>query len=246
MLRVEAINRVLIQQQSGPSSLRVKPDALHLTAACVWLLNGLHARPDDGSAAQSLMRHILPLTDASDPDIHTALFLSRKNSGKGSSHSMPYIPYGSIFLRRVALELDVPQMRFNPHNGSLPSAAFKFIFNASEEEIWCKYDPVGIIHRVVMNMTKQIPTFNPINDEESHKLLDLSAQGHALLSPAIDDSSDSEQGKDVVLVHRNIDARLRKIWRQFALPPPPVSDSSDLEQEHDEELLYQENLYMQN
>jgi hypothetical protein len=55
--------RTLAMQVSGNPDLRTKPDVLLLTTACVWLINGLHAHPEDGPAARCLMDSVLPVTD---------------------------------------------------------------------------------------------------------------------------------------------------------------------------------------
>lgn len=108
--RVEAISRILMKQQAGGGKFRVSDDALLLTAACVWLLNGLHARPGDGSAERSLMRAVLLTTDADRPDPNTVLFLSRERDGDSESEEdpgLPYNPYGVIFLRSLQLNVEV-------------------------------------------------------------------------------------------------------------------------------------------
>ena len=71
MIRLLAISQTLCQQANGASHARLIPEALALTAACVWLLNGLHARPEDGPAARRLMDATFPLSEAQalNPDV---------------------------------------------------------------------------------------------------------------------------------------------------------------------------------
>ncbi|KAG1727540.1 hypothetical protein EDB19DRAFT_1914211 [Suillus lakei] len=64
-----AIIRTLRLHNQGPPDLRFTSPALTLTAGLTWLANGLHSRPDDGSAAQNLMCAILPLTYDYDVDV---------------------------------------------------------------------------------------------------------------------------------------------------------------------------------
>lgn len=60
---------MLSLQEGGDSVNQFTPEALLLTAACIWLLNGLHAHPKDGPASRNLMDAILPITEADDADL---------------------------------------------------------------------------------------------------------------------------------------------------------------------------------
>ena len=66
MIRLMGISITLAQQGRGAIRSRLISESLMLTAACVWLLNGLHARPEDGPAARRLMDAALPLSEAED------------------------------------------------------------------------------------------------------------------------------------------------------------------------------------
>ncbi|KAG6864738.1 hypothetical protein C0991_007445 [Blastosporella zonata] len=74
--RLLAASQALSNQASAPPQLRVHPQALALTAACVWLINGLHARPEDGPAARRLMDAALPLTEDDGASIDTVAYRS--------------------------------------------------------------------------------------------------------------------------------------------------------------------------
>jgi hypothetical protein len=150
-------------QASGSPALRVKREALLLTAACVWLVNGLHACPEDGPVARNLMDAILPVPDSEDHRDHVNLAYpaaarSHKVGEQGDSDqdewevmpTVPYNPYGVVFLRCVVLHgpNHVPRMRAGGPFLSPP--AFKYFFGASEGEISHKYYKVGIIPREVL------------------------------------------------------------------------------------------------
>ena len=66
IVRLQAISQILAFQAGGDSELCMNCKALDLTAACVWLLNSLHARPEDGPAARKLMDVALPVGEAED------------------------------------------------------------------------------------------------------------------------------------------------------------------------------------
>ncbi|KAG6904892.1 hypothetical protein DXG01_006436 [Tephrocybe rancida] len=68
LVRLVGISQVLTLQAGGERRLRVSNEALALTAASVWLFNGLHARPEDGPAARRLMDVCLPIAEVDDVD----------------------------------------------------------------------------------------------------------------------------------------------------------------------------------
>jgi hypothetical protein len=243
----------------------VKQDALLLTAACVWLLNGLHARPDDGSSARSLMRAVLPTTDASDPDIDTLLFRSRESSGSDFSdddddhnHMLPYSPFGAIFLRRVVLDVDVPRMRVLPEPIFLTDGAFQDIFNASQEIIRERYSPSGILPRGMpsqyrVTTSKKRQTIGRVRGEsgEEELLFDLSSRGYCLPPPPVDDGSDVEIEETADENDGNIDKKMDEMWRQFLVdvamksPNPRSSGSASyLKLTEDERARVTSELYL--
>lgn len=225
---VEAVNRLLLTQQRGDPKLRVKPDALLLTAACVWLINSLHSRPDDGKASKALMQRILPLTDSIDPDPNTLLFRSWDYRDDTDDYWIPFSPYGAIFLRRVMLDVEVPRMALDTYVTPLPEDCFSYLFDATEEHIRHKYAPVGIIprgveatQRVVTNKTQRTPRFveEAHENEPTHRslLFDLASKGFKLPPPTIDDGSDMEVDGEPVApcIVRTIDEVVTEMYRQF-------------------------------
>lgn len=257
---LEGINRVLMGQQAGPPKLRVKHEALLLTAACVWLVNGLHARPDDGSAARSLMRATLPLTDAAQPDLNTVLFLAREGSGDeidDDESSLPFNPFGAIFLRRVVLDVEVPRMRVTTPASVLSADAFQFFFNMTEQEVRYRYSPVGILprgavsrRRVVTNKTKRTV---PIHIQDVSILFDLSSKGHVLPNSPVDSGSDMEisDSEGIRAASSDIDAKISQMWHQFLVDvvnrspsPKGAGRASYLKLTVEEKLQVTEDLYM--
>ena len=157
MQRLEAISRTLLQQQSGPTNLRVGPNALSLTAACVWLVNALHSRPEDDTAHRSLMRAVSPLTDAPNPDHHALIVVSRDSSNSSDESVLPYFADGVIFLREIRFQEHVPRMGVdNTYGYSIDSASFKHLFGSTEEELRYRYHRVGILPRGVVSQTRVV------------------------------------------------------------------------------------------
>lgn len=263
-LQLEAISRILMKQVEGPRVFRVTQEALLLTAACVWLVNCLHARPDDGSAARSLMRAVLPLTDAESPDQETLLFVSRgkgeESDSDGDLSDLPYNPFGAIFLRRIKLDLDVPRMERNAWLPGLSSDAFQYIFKGSEEEIRYRYNPVGIIphgvqsvHRIVTNKTHRTPIFREDDsNQRDETLFNLEARGYRLPSPPVDDGSDMEDEGEARNDARDIDRKVSDMYKQFLVDmavkspaPRGVHKPSYLKLTENERVKVTEDLYNQ-
>lgn len=256
-----------MKQALGAAVFRVAPEALLLTAACVWLVNSLHARPDDGSAARSLMRAVLPLTDAEEPDPNTLLFKSRQakagdgeeSDGVGDVGELPYNPYGAIFLRRIILNVDVPRMVRDPDLVGLSSDGFKYFFKMSEEEIRYKFHSVGMVpagvqsvHRVVTNKTHRTPVFIEIENENDDLLFNLESKGYRLPTPPVDDGSDMEVDDDARNDPPDIDRKVSDMYKQFLVDmavkspvPRGVENGSYLKLTANERQKVTEDLYNQ-
>ncbi|KAF8525886.1 hypothetical protein BU17DRAFT_83391 [Hysterangium stoloniferum] len=202
-------------QAEGPSELHTKPEALLLTAACLWLINGLHSRPDDGSADRKLMEAILPLTEVDDQLDHlTLMFTPRggyrlqaeeeeeeEEDGEEEVELTPWNPYGVIYIRRLVIK-EVP--RFRTGGPSLTVAAFQAFFKASQEEIHFRFNKTGILPpgvlpstRIVTNKTKLTPTYIPDDgDGVQETIFNLSERGIRIPDCPVDSGSDMDEEND--------------------------------------------------
>jgi hypothetical protein len=228
-IRLFALGVILGRQSTGQPGLRVRNEALLLTAACVWLINALSARPDDGPSSRNLMDAVLPLTDASDPDHLSLIFpASRRGDGlededdeDGDEPTIPYNPYGVIFLRTIVL-LQVPRMRAG--GPGLSSAAFKFIFSKTEDEIIHQYFRIGIISRdtlqhnpVRSNKCRQTATYIPEPGAVQPVLFNLAQLDLSLPPPAVDGGSDLEDSEESADEGMGIDETITQLFRQFLI-----------------------------
>ncbi|KAF8808357.1 hypothetical protein BYT27DRAFT_7097079 [Phlegmacium glaucopus] len=75
--RVLAFKYVFDWQSTGAGLNRTRKEAILLTAAGTWLLNGLHSTPDDRLASRELMTAILPHVDGVGADPNTLAFKVR-------------------------------------------------------------------------------------------------------------------------------------------------------------------------
>ncbi|KAK7434926.1 hypothetical protein VKT23_019929 [Stygiomarasmius scandens] len=139
--RALAIRRILERQAKSTSALRVSKDALLLTAVCVWLVNGLHSRPDDGAGCRSLLLAALPTTDEDRSHIHPSTLLfpaSGTPSDNGvTSPVVPIASRGAVFTRCIQVTGSVPQMCSG--GPFLNDTAFLYFFGRPIESIRATY-----------------------------------------------------------------------------------------------------------
>ncbi|KAJ3559064.1 hypothetical protein NP233_g11357 [Leucocoprinus birnbaumii] len=232
-IRIMACSQVFDMQQIGISSSRFMPETLLLTAACIWLVNGLHARPEDGPAARDLMRAVLPVTEVQGISDRNVLAYSTRipdwqheeeESGpEDESPRVPYIPYGCIFLRRIMLEaaVAVPRMRIGGPDISLPS--FSFWFSATIQGLQHKYQTTGIVDqkgvREKRSTTNKCPT-TPYSSHDGQPEPDIFSiterRMEAESAAAVDGGSDLED-RPTIYPNRpqTVNAIISDIWRQF-------------------------------
>ena len=233
MTRITAISKTFYHQVGAANDKRFMAEALSLTAACVWLANGLHARPEDGPAARRLMDAVLPVTEADGVSREVLAYnTSVRGEERGeeeeeeedvsSSRRVPYNPYGCVFFRRLKLG-DAPRLRVGGPVLSPP--AFKFWFNGlSIEEITAKYQTTGIVDRTALAHKRpsnkgKMPLYVNGTGAPEPDLFNLSAHGHTLPPPAGDgsDMDDNSSSRSASPTTPTIDTFLSKLWRQFVM-----------------------------
>lgn len=235
MTRLLAISKTISQQATGATVGRLMPEALTLTAACVWLLNGLHARPEDGPAARRLMDAALPLSEAEglNTDVLAYNTFSRagwqEEEGEGEEEDrvprtrVPYIPYGCVFFRRIMIGEIVPRLRVG--GTLLAESAFKFWFDGMTiDEVKAMYQRSGVISRNAVAARRpsnkgRMPIYTNSTGVPEPTLFDLQSQGHKLPPPVQDDGSDIEDrsSPEPEAEPATIDTFLTQLWCQFII-----------------------------
>jgi hypothetical protein len=224
------MGNVLNLQATGSAKWRIRRESLLLTAACVWLINGLHARPDDGPSSRELMKAVLPITEDEDDDLCLA-YAPRNGQGGGDDDSegdefdwgTPYNPYGAIFIRRLMAKTSINVPRLRRGGPFISPAAFEYWFKASEPEIHHKYFSVGILPREQpinpdrpSTRAKCTPTYITRSGTPEPVIFHLAEEGYRLPTPEIDDGSDNEGfAADETLGSGDINKETTRIWRQF-------------------------------
>ena len=182
--------------------------------------------------ARSLIQAVLPVTEAKKVDDATAAYPVSKStdaeemeeSGEDDEMpSVPYNPFGLIFLCHLKVEVSVPHLRAGGPGLTIPT--FKYIFGVSYEEIKFKYHstlivPPHIIAQkwIVTNKTKHTPTYINVSAEPEPNLFNLAEQGHTLPPPSVDSGSDMNQGSNGIDdTGGDIDAKVSQMWQQLLL-----------------------------
>lgn len=212
------------------------------------------------------MQAVLPVTDATDADRNILAYpasthqeaADEEEEDEDVAPSLPYNPFGLIFLRRVVLDVDVPRMRAGGPFLTIP--AFKHLFGASLDEIKCKYYTTGIIprevvakKRIVTNKTKRTPTYLNTSCAPQPNVFSLAAAGHKLPPPAIDSGSDIEDREEADETDGGIDSGVSQMWRQFLVDvavktpnPRGATAKSYFTVSRDDRLCVGEEFYMNN
>lgn len=217
-MRLIAISKIFSLQSLGPAHKRFSPDSLLLTAGCIWLLNSLHARPDDGPASRDLMSAALPLievAEALDENLAYSVSIREENYRR-----VPHIPFGCIFFRRMVCG-EVPRLRM--YGPLLPAKSFQYFFKMDIDAVEAQYTSTGLVDKNIVNQIR-FPTAKrkpPKFFGPTEKIFDLARDDHELAVPVIDDGSDVEpearpdsppsSGEE----DHGIDTELSRLWCQF-------------------------------
>ncbi|KAG1717976.1 hypothetical protein EDB19DRAFT_1921560 [Suillus lakei] len=146
LVRLLGFMRTLALQNECGGPLRVGVDALSLSGGILWMTNGLHSRPDDGSAARDLMCTILPLTR---DYRHDMLQIRPREELVRHGDMLPICAHGAYFFRDIVWPptTDVPRLQRGP---MMRNSTFKFIFGLDYEALRRKYLPPAYIPRALV------------------------------------------------------------------------------------------------
>ncbi|KAJ3563704.1 hypothetical protein NP233_g8773 [Leucocoprinus birnbaumii] len=222
IMRLFAISNLLGLQSLGPTHKRFSPGSLLLTAACVWLMNSLHARPDDGPSSRDLMDAALPVRVAA--DVLDSQLAYPTSIGETNMHKIAYIPFGCVFFRRMVCG-EVPRLRMG--GPLLPSKSFHYFFKADIDELRRTYQTSGFLDDSVVRQNRfttskgKLPIYHRFGSPEP-ELFAFATEGDELYQPVIDDGSDVEECPHTPVNRadsddepQGIDAQLSQLWRQF-------------------------------
>lgn len=127
-------------------------ETLNLTAALVWLANGLNSRPDDDQYARDIM--ITSCLTSRDRDHGTFLIHPPAQGGPGN---LPVVRQGAIFLRRIVFPPTSGVPRFS-YGMELNDATWIHLFGKTCEQLRLQALPPPFISRRRLLEAGRIPT----------------------------------------------------------------------------------------
>ena len=151
-IRMICISETLALQNSAHPSLRYKREALNLTAALVWLSNGLNSRPDDDQYGRDIM--ITSCITAGNRD--HGIFLIPPPA-QGEPGELPVVRQGAIFLRHILLPPTSGVPRFS-YGMELNDATWIHFFHQTPDQLRLKALPPPYIPRRQLREAGRVPT----------------------------------------------------------------------------------------
>ena len=146
------IAETLALQNSVHPSLRYMREALNLTAALVWLANGLNSRPDDDQYGRDIMMASC-ITAAGH---NRGIFLIQPPA-QGEPGELPVVRQGAIFLRTILFPPNSGVPRFM-HGKELNRATWIQLFRQTPEQLRAHALPPDFIPRRRLLQAGRIPT----------------------------------------------------------------------------------------
>lgn len=237
--RTVALSAVFTTHSMAVPGQRARYTSLMFLLACVWLLNGLQARPDDKKSCRELMQYAFFLTPRAgantdflpypasriglddldfDPDDET-LDLDQVHSEEW----LPHIPYGVTFFQGFRMEEGTaPRFNMGRERSPLSEKAWHFFFKIPASAISARFFGTGVVPnsaiegRVIGNRVRLTAHFRTTPEEEYlPNLFNLgeTSQVSTQLEP-LDDGS--EMDEDEPPEERDVDAKLSSIWYQYS------------------------------
>ncbi|KAI6111421.1 hypothetical protein F5141DRAFT_1003861 [Pisolithus sp. B1] len=226
--RLLAATEVLTAQIKGAGRFRAQPNALILTAALAWFINGIHSAPLEGASYRELVRAVLPHTDHPPTHLFSDAGLGSDDEGTedddDDEETGPWLPCGAVFFRDIVLppESSVPRMK---QGRAISGRAIRYLFNAYYQDIQHLLNPVGILSKADIPDSR-IPTQKgmtatrvDISDDEVTSF-NLAERGYALPPPQMDMGDDVDLGDAANLnddPQATLDGKLTTMWRQFLI-----------------------------
>ena len=151
-IRMICISETLALQNSTHPSLRYKREAFNLTAALVWLSNGLNSRPDDDKYGRDIM--IMSCITAGN---HNHGIFLIPPPAQGESGELPVVRQGAISLCHILLPPTsrVPQFSYGME---LNNAMWIYFFHQTPDQLHLKALPPPYIPHWQLQEAEHVPT----------------------------------------------------------------------------------------
>jgi hypothetical protein len=236
---------VIEWQGEGEADVRCSKQALLLTAACAWVLNGIHSTPDMGASSRDLMNAILPHVDREGADVNILAYgtpvdededISENDSEddddgplarrRRDAVTLPAIPWGLLFHRDIRLGPSHPVPRFVEEGDFISDKTFMYFFKVAPKNISNLIVDATLCAPVhparIPNKRQRTTTFIPLDEQRA--LFKLRNKGLALRPQDHDSGSDIEPSSDSDSDEDPEFERARQRQRLNRLPPNPTID----------------------
>ncbi|KAJ8496548.1 hypothetical protein ONZ45_g12394 [Pleurotus djamor] len=148
LARVNAASRLLQAVNSQSVDQRINAPGLSLVAAVVWLVNGIHSRPDDHAKGRACNQ--VAVTYFRDFTHAEIVSMGYTEAGfdelRTEYEHKPFMPMNAIFMRRIYFKPESNSIRLSILRVLHPTMIEK-VFGQSEGQLKVKYGVSGILQR---------------------------------------------------------------------------------------------------
>ena len=206
------IAETLALQNSVHPALRYSREALNLTAALVWLANGLNSRPDDDQYGRDIM-------------MTSCLTARGGNHGTFLIHppaeGLPVVRQGAIFLRRTLFPPTSGLPRFS-YGMDLNDATWIHFFGRTRDQLRLQALPPPYIPRQQLLAAGRVPTQKRMSrpheaqiDAPLPQLANLQFPLPPIPQDVAEDLPYEEQVEYFGDMAENLPVELTRLWQQF-------------------------------
>lgn len=213
---MHCIGETLALQNSTHPSLKYMREALNLTAALVWLANGLNSRPEDDQFGRDIM--ITSCLTAGNRNHGTFLIHPPAQGGPGD---LPVVRQGAIFLRRIIFPPDSGVPRFS-YGKELNIATWIHLFNRTPDQLRLQALPPPFIPRRQLQLAGRVPTQKRMSrphwvqdDAPLPELANLHFPLPRIPQDIAQDLPYEEQVEYLGDMGQDLPTELTRLWRQF-------------------------------
>ncbi|KAF8155454.1 hypothetical protein B0H34DRAFT_675652 [Crassisporium funariophilum] len=199
LIQSSLLSSTLTVGGEGKADIRSSKQALLLTAACVWIINGIHSTPDMGLSSPDLMNAILPHVERKSANLDILAYgtpldededISKTNSEDDNDEprpakrcrdavTLPAVPWGLLFHRDICVEPKHPVPCFVKEGDFISKKTFMYFFKVPMKNIRNHIVNTTLctpIHSArIMNKQQRTTIFAP--DDEPHDLFKLGNRG---------------------------------------------------------------------
>lgn len=225
IVRMDAFSRLLSAMNDQTTEQIVTPAVLSTYAAVVWMVNGVHSRPNPESGGRACRNVAIPhFEDYSATELLNAGFNEGELDTLADEHAdTTFSPFNVLFMRRIHFPPETNTVRL-PMNRLLPERFHTWMFGKSLADLRLQFKATGIVRRRDLHaqrfpMNKGLsrarigPTppnaltaFVGLADIEEDPILDVGPDVPVQQQVLDDDGAEPE---------RTVEQKARDIWAQF-------------------------------